>query len=280
MILRLARRLRTAVRLSDGVWQSEAVGSPFLLGFLRPRIYLPYGLEGARLDYVLAHERFHIARIELDMQIVLAVVDSQYDDEFAENFDAFIVARPNEAAEQIASFVNLLKNDGLVPISFVDFQTIFAGLEKKNMLVAIGEGPNANAAAKKVIESIDYEDQISESTGVAFQICGASDRISMIEIGEVSTNIADASNDAEIVWGAQVNNGLGDTIYVTILAVGIGTLFFCSERIFFAEKISYELLSCSTISSGMSHLPTICLDSKRFIVEIKAVIYQHVPDDR
>ena len=156
----------------------------------------------------------------LDLPITLGVVDSQYDDEFAENFDAFIVARPNEAAEQIASFVNLLKNDGLVPISFVDFQTIFAGLEKKNMLVAIGEGPNANAAAKKVIESIDYEDQISESTGVAFQICGASDRISMIEIGEVSTNIADASNDAEIVWGAQVNNGLGDTIYVTILAVG------------------------------------------------------------
>ncbi len=60
--VRLARRLRTAVRMSDGVWQSEAVGSPFLLGFLRPRIYLPYGLEGARLDYVLAHERFHIAR--------------------------------------------------------------------------------------------------------------------------------------------------------------------------------------------------------------------------
>ena len=60
--VRLARRLRTAVRMSDGVWQSETVGSPFLLGFLRPRIYLPYGLEGARLDYVLAHERFHIAR--------------------------------------------------------------------------------------------------------------------------------------------------------------------------------------------------------------------------
>ena len=60
--VRLVRRLRTAVRMSDGVWQSEAVGSPFLLGFLRPRIYLPYGLEGARLDYVLAHERFHIAR--------------------------------------------------------------------------------------------------------------------------------------------------------------------------------------------------------------------------
>ena len=59
---RLARRLRTAVRLEEGVFQSEAVGSPFLMGYLRPRIYIPYGLEGERLDYVLAHERFHIAR--------------------------------------------------------------------------------------------------------------------------------------------------------------------------------------------------------------------------
>ena len=60
--LRLRGRLRTAVRLEDGVFQSEAVGSPFLMGYLRPRIYIPYGLEGERLDYVLAHERFHIAR--------------------------------------------------------------------------------------------------------------------------------------------------------------------------------------------------------------------------
>ncbi|MBQ7144396.1 MAG: hypothetical protein IJR65_04500 [Oscillospiraceae bacterium] len=60
--LRVARRLRTATRLDGNLWQSEAVGSPFILGFLRPRIYLPYGLEGERLDCVLAHERYHLAR--------------------------------------------------------------------------------------------------------------------------------------------------------------------------------------------------------------------------
>ena len=74
---RLARRLRTAVRLEEGVFQSEAVGSPFLMGYLRPRIYIPYGLEGERLDYVLAHERFHIARrdylVKLLAFLILAV---------------------------------------------------------------------------------------------------------------------------------------------------------------------------------------------------------------
>ena len=60
----LLRRLRTAMILSDGVWQSDAVDSPFLLGFFRPRIYIPFGLEGERLDYVLAHECFHIGHCD------------------------------------------------------------------------------------------------------------------------------------------------------------------------------------------------------------------------
>lgn len=59
-VLRL--RLRTAVRLEAGVWQSEWVGSPFVLGLIRPRIYLPFGLAGDTRAYVLAHERSHIRR--------------------------------------------------------------------------------------------------------------------------------------------------------------------------------------------------------------------------
>ena len=41
--VRLRVRLRTAVRLEDGVWESEQAPSPFVLGFIRPRIYLPFG---------------------------------------------------------------------------------------------------------------------------------------------------------------------------------------------------------------------------------------------
>ena len=44
--LRLRRRLRMATRLEDGVFASEAVRSPFVMGVLRPKIYLPYGLDG------------------------------------------------------------------------------------------------------------------------------------------------------------------------------------------------------------------------------------------
>ena len=58
--LRLRLRVRTAVRLEGNVFQSEFVPSPFILGVLRPRIYLPFGLESGAQDMVLAHERAHL----------------------------------------------------------------------------------------------------------------------------------------------------------------------------------------------------------------------------
>ena len=60
--LRLRLRVRTAVRLEQSVYQSEFVPSPFILGVLRPRIYLPFGLEPDAQEMVLAHERAHLRR--------------------------------------------------------------------------------------------------------------------------------------------------------------------------------------------------------------------------
>ncbi len=58
----LRRRLRGAVRTEDGVFETDAVRAPFILGLFYPTIYLPPGLEGEPLRYVLAHERFHLRR--------------------------------------------------------------------------------------------------------------------------------------------------------------------------------------------------------------------------
>lgn len=60
--LGLRRQVAEAVPEGEGVWVCGAIGAPFLLGLLRPRIYLPVGLEGAERSYVLAHERAHIRR--------------------------------------------------------------------------------------------------------------------------------------------------------------------------------------------------------------------------
>lgn len=60
--LRLRGKVKTAVRLSSNVYQSEYVNSPFILGLFAPRIYVPFHIDGDELESVIAHERAHIKR--------------------------------------------------------------------------------------------------------------------------------------------------------------------------------------------------------------------------
>lgn len=60
--LGIYRRVRTAVRLEDNVYRCGSWGTPFVLGLLRPHIYVPEGMDEADLPQVLAHERCHIRR--------------------------------------------------------------------------------------------------------------------------------------------------------------------------------------------------------------------------
>ena len=60
--LTLRHKLRTAVILRDNIFQCETVSSPFVLGILKPKIYLPYTMDGNNLDHVVAHEKAHIKR--------------------------------------------------------------------------------------------------------------------------------------------------------------------------------------------------------------------------
>ncbi len=60
--LRMKERLADAVCLEGNVYESDRIDAPFLLGLWHPRIYLPAGLSGERLRYVLSHERVHLRR--------------------------------------------------------------------------------------------------------------------------------------------------------------------------------------------------------------------------
>ncbi len=62
--LRLRRRLFDAIRAGDGAWEHPCVGSPFILGVFRPRIYLPAGLRGQSRQFILCHERAHLKRLD------------------------------------------------------------------------------------------------------------------------------------------------------------------------------------------------------------------------
>ena len=58
----LRRRVATAVLLRNNIYQSENVDSPFVLGLIKPTIYLPFQMDSGNLEYVIAHENAHIRR--------------------------------------------------------------------------------------------------------------------------------------------------------------------------------------------------------------------------
>ena len=57
---RLNRKVDTAVHYKDNIFQSENVSSPFVLGIIKPRIYLPFSMNDQDLEHVVAHEQAHI----------------------------------------------------------------------------------------------------------------------------------------------------------------------------------------------------------------------------
>lgn len=56
--------MRTAFVLEENIYLSDVISSPFVLGFIKPKIYIPFGLEKDEFKYVIAHERYHIKRLD------------------------------------------------------------------------------------------------------------------------------------------------------------------------------------------------------------------------
>ncbi len=59
---RVAGKVREAVHLQGKVWLSDQIETPFILGLFAPKIYLPLGLAGEDMEYVIAHEKAHLTR--------------------------------------------------------------------------------------------------------------------------------------------------------------------------------------------------------------------------
>ena len=60
--LRLRRRVSVSLCVRENIYLCDAISSPFILGVVKPRIYLPSGLDEVQRQNVLSHERAHLAR--------------------------------------------------------------------------------------------------------------------------------------------------------------------------------------------------------------------------
>ena len=58
----IKRNVGTAIRVRDEIYETDLIKTPFVLGFIRPKIYIPLGIDKQELTYIIEHERVHIKR--------------------------------------------------------------------------------------------------------------------------------------------------------------------------------------------------------------------------
>ena len=117
---------------------------------------------------------------------------------------------------------DLIAMPGLVNLDFADVQSVMSNAG--SALMGIGEASGENAAveaAKAAIASPLLETSIDGARGILLNVTGAEESLSMYEIQEASEAIHDAADSqANIIWGASIDNTMGDTVRVTVIATG------------------------------------------------------------
>jgi cell division protein FtsZ len=123
------------------------------------------------------------------------------------------------AVKGISDIINI---PGRVNVDFADVKTIMSEMGMALMGVGASSGPNrAIEAARSAINSPLLEDiDIEGATGILINITGSTD-MTLHEISEASTLIQEAAHeDANIIFGAVIDENAGDVIRVTVIATG------------------------------------------------------------
>lgn len=68
--VKLRRFLSNAVRIEDNIYEREGIGTPFVMGIIAPRIYLPPYMSESERKYVLTHEKIHIERKDYAVKLL------------------------------------------------------------------------------------------------------------------------------------------------------------------------------------------------------------------
>src|SRR3989338_4318416 len=137
--------------------------------------------------------------------------------------DAF--KKANEILHQaVKGISDIITTPGLVNVDFADVRTIMSEMGLALMGSGVASGENrAVEAAKKAISSPLLEDiSIHGAKGVLINITGASD-MTLHEVNEASMLIQEeAHEDAHIIFGAVVDDKIGEEVRVTVIATGFG----------------------------------------------------------
>jgi len=74
----MKHRLRTATLLYDNIYQSEFIKAPFVMGIIKPKIYIPYKVDLESIDQIVLHEKAHLKRRDNITKVIAFVLLSIY----------------------------------------------------------------------------------------------------------------------------------------------------------------------------------------------------------
>ena len=180
----------------------------------------PFQFEGAR-RMIAAEEGIMTLKDKVDTLIVipnqrlLDVIDKKMT-----LLEAFRVA-DSVMTQGVQGISDLITMPGLINVDFADVRSIMTNAGSSLMGIGTGVGENrAATAARTAIASPLLEISIEGAKGVLFNITGGPD-LTMVEVDEAAKQIAAAVDpDANIIFGATIDEHLVDQIKITVIATG------------------------------------------------------------
>ncbi len=180
----------------------------------------PFLFEGTR-RMVTADEGIEVLREKVDTQIV--VPNQRLMDVIDKNLtliEAFKTA-DSVLSQGVQGIADLITTAGLINVDFADVKTIMS--DAGTALMGIGEGVGENraqTAARTAVSSPLLETSIEGAKGMLFNIIGGTD-LTMSEVNQAADLISrSADADANIIFGATIDDQLIDQIKITVIATG------------------------------------------------------------
>ena len=180
----------------------------------------PFSFEGRRRAEV-ASRGVDELRDEVDTLIViendrlLQVVEKR-----TSIVDAFRIA-DDVLRQGVQGITDLITVPGLINLDFADVRTIMREAGSALMGIGLASGENrAGEAARAAISSPLLEASVEGATGILLNITGGAD-LGLFEVNEAAEIIGSASDaDANIIFGAVIDEAMGDQVRVTVIATG------------------------------------------------------------
>ena len=182
----------------------------------------PFGFEGTKRA-MQADEGIEALASEVDTLIVvpnnrlLSVLDKQ-----TSMVDAFRVA-DDVLRQGVQGVSDLVTLPGLINLDFADVRTVMSGAGNALLGIGMGHGEHrAVDAAMAAVASPLLETSMDGARSILLSITGGSD-LSLWEVNEAAKAVSEAAHpDANIIFGAMVDENLSDQVWVTVVATGYG----------------------------------------------------------